>query len=67
MCASAAPAEPVALLDHPGRPGPGLVEEVPPAAFPDVRAPRPLATALLLVIAGVLLLEWLLYALFVTD
>jgi hypothetical protein len=57
----------VAVLDHPGRPGPPLVAADPLVPFPDVERRHPVGNELLLVLGGLLLLEWVLYHRLITD
>lgn len=57
----------LALLDHPGLPRAPLERESPPAPFPPVEEARSLRVELLLAAGGLLLLEWLLHRLALTD
>jgi len=57
----------LALLDHPGLPAPALAAEDPVPDLPTREEHTSLAPSLLLVLFGLLLLEWFLYQRLVTD
>lgn len=56
-----------AILDHPGRPGAPLEGNATLAPFPEVPYRESLEGLVLLVLGGLLLLEWVSYAFLVTD
>jgi hypothetical protein len=57
----------LAWLDHPGLPGPPLVEDVAAPPFSPERTTSSLRPLLLAVLLGLLLCEWMLYQLQVSD